>query len=142
MTQAQNGDTVKVHYTGKLTDGIIFDSSIGSDPLEFCLGEGHVIAGFEQAIMGMSAGESKTVTIPSHEAYGEYYPELAMVVSRQQLPPDFDLEIGQELEISQPDGQIIPVVVTELSESNITLDANHPLAGQDLVFELELVAIS
>lgn len=142
MAQAQPGDTVKVHYTGKLEDGTIFDSSAERDPLQFSIGEGRVIPGFEQAAIGMSPGDSKTVTIPAEQAYGSHRPELVMVVERQRMPADLSVEVGQQLEIRQSNGQVIPVIVTDVSESKVTLDANHPLAGQDLTFEIELVEVS
>jgi peptidylprolyl isomerase len=142
MAQAQPGDTVKVHYIGKLDDGTIFDSSAARDPLQFSIGEGRVIPGFEQAAIGMSPGDSKTVTIPAEQAYGSHRPELVMVVERQRMPADLSVEVGQQLEIRQSNGQVIPVIVTDVSESKVTLDANHPLAGQDLTFEIELVEVS
>ncbi|AFY78810.1 MAG: peptidylprolyl isomerase [Hydrococcus sp. C42_A2020_068] len=142
MAQAQPGDTVKVHYTGKLDDGTVFDSSATRDPLQFSIGEGKVIPGFEQAAIGMSPGDSKTVTIPAEQAYGSHRPELVMVVERQRMPADLSVEVGQQLEIRQSNGQVIPVIVTDVSESKVTLDANHPLAGQDLTFEIELVEVS
>lgn len=141
MAQAQAGDQVKVHYTGKLDNGMVFDSSVGSDPLEFSLGQGNVIPGFDQAVQGMSPGDSKTVKIPADQAYGPYREEMVVEANRENLPPDLAVEVGQQLQISQPNGQVIPVVVTDLSESKVTLDANHPLAGQALTFELELVEI-
>jgi peptidylprolyl isomerase len=141
MSQAQVGDQVKVHYTGKLDNGAVFDSSTTREPIEFRVGEGSVISGFEQAVIGMSPGETKTTTIPSERAYGSYNPQLVMVVQRPQLPPDFSVEVGQQLQIRQENGQLIPVMVTDVSESNVTLDANHPLAGQDLTFDIQLVEI-
>jgi peptidylprolyl isomerase len=142
MVQAKPGNTVKVHYTGKLDDGTVFDSSATRDPLQFSIGEGRVIPGFEQAAVGMSPGESKTVTIPAEQAYGSHRPELVMVVERQRMPADLAVEVGQQLEIRQSSGQVIPVIVTDVSESQVTLDANHPLAGQDLTFEIQLVEVS
>jgi peptidylprolyl isomerase len=142
MVQAKVGDTVTVHYTGKLNNGNIFDSSVERDPLQFSLGEGSVIVGFEQAVIGMSPGEAKTVSIPADQAYGPYYQEMVIVVNRQQIPPELEVEVGQQLQISQQSGQVIPVVVREVSDSEVTLDANHPLAGEDLVFEIELVEIN
>ena len=139
--QAKDGDTVQVHYTLKLEDGTVFDTSIGGDPLQFTIGDGQLIPGFEQAVVGMSPGESKTVEIPADEAYGPYLEELVMVVDRDQLPEDLQPEVGQQLQISQPDGQTILVKVIDVSESSVTLDANHPLAGKDLTFDIELVEI-
>ncbi|MGL5196218.1 MAG: FKBP-type peptidyl-prolyl cis-trans isomerase [Chroococcales cyanobacterium] len=142
MTQAKQGDMVKVHYTGKLDDGTVFDSSIDRDPLEFVLGEGQLIAGFEQAVLGMSPGESKTEKIPADEAYGPHREEMVVEVERQQLPDNIPLDVGQQLQIQQAPNQIIPVVITAISESKVTLDANPPLAGKDLIFEIELVGIA
>ncbi len=141
MGQAKLGDTVKVHYTGKLDDGTVFDSSAERDPLQFSIGEGLVIPGFEQAVVGMTPGESKKTNIPADEAYGPYRPELVMVVEKERIPTDVSVEVGQMLQISQSNGQAIPVVVTEVSDSQITLDANHPLAGQELIFDIQLVQI-
>ncbi|MFQ4143102.1 peptidylprolyl isomerase [Chlorogloeopsis sp. ULAP02] len=141
MIQAKTGDTVKVHYTGKLDDGTVFDSSSGRDPLQFSIGEGIVIPGFEEAVVGMSPGESKTTNISAEQAYGPYRPELVMIVERQRIPTDVSLEVGQLLQISQSSGQAIPVVVTNVSEAEVTLDANHPLAGQELIFDIQLVEI-
>ncbi|MEM8779272.1 MAG: peptidylprolyl isomerase [Cyanobacteria bacterium P01_G01_bin.49] len=141
MVQAKVGDTVKVNYTGKLGDGTIFDSSIDRDPLEFSLGKGQVIAGFDEAVIGMSPGDEKTIDIPSDQAYGSYRQELVMVVEQEQMPPELSVEVGQQLQMRHPSGQAIPVLVKDISEAKVTLDANHPLAGEDLTFELELVAI-
>lgn len=140
MGQAKLGDTVTVHYTGKLDDGTVFDSSEGKEPLEFAIGAGNVIPGFEQAVIGMSPGDAITTTIPSDEAYGPYYDDRVVVVDRQQIPSDLAVDIGAQLQIQQ-DGFVIPVVVTDLTESEVTLDANHPLAGEDLTFEIRLVTI-
>ena len=141
MAQAKNGDTVAVHYTGKLVDGSVFDSSIDRDPLEFTIGEGQVIPGFEEAVLDMGLNETKTVTIPANKAYGPYHEDLVTVADRDQLPADLKPEIGQQLQGRQPDGQVVVVTVIGVSESNVTLDANHPLAGKDLTFEIQLVAI-
>ncbi len=141
MVQAQLGDTVKVHYTGKLGDGTVFDSSAERDPLEFSLGEGRVIAGFEEAVVGMSPGDSKSANIPADQAYGPYRQEMVMVVDRQQIPADLSVNVGQQLQIRQKSGEAIPVIVTDVSGSKVTLDANHPLAGQDLTFDIRLVEI-
>jgi peptidylprolyl isomerase len=127
--QAKLGDTVKVHYTGRLDDGTVFDSSADRDPLEFTLGEGNIIPGFEEAVTGMSIGDSKTQVIPVDQAYGPHREEMVVVVERAQMPADMQPEIGQQLQIQQPSGEAIPVIVTEVSSEEITLDANHPLAG-------------
>src|SRR5512141_50948 len=131
MAQAKLGDTVAVHYTGKLDDGTVFDSSEGQDPLQFAIGSGSLIPGFEQAVIGMNPGDSKTTQIPAGEAYGDYHPEMVLVVDRQQVPPDMPLSVGTQLQIQQQGGQVIPVIVTDVSDGAVTLDANHPLAGED-----------
>ncbi|MCB9098635.1 MAG: peptidylprolyl isomerase [Anaerolineales bacterium] len=141
MTQAQHGDTVKVHYTGKLEDGSQFDTSTTGEPLEFTLGDGQIIPGFENAIIGMAPGDAKTVTIPSQEAYGEHRDDMVIVVNKAQFPSHITPEVGQQLEMRQANNQPLSVVITDISGEDVTLDANHPLAGKDLVFELELVAI-
>lgn len=141
MVQAKSGDTVKIHYTGKLDDGTVFDSSINRDPLEFTLAEGQVIPGFEQAVVGMSPGESKTQKIPVDQAYGPYREDMVIQVSREMLPPDLQPEVGQQLQVQQPTGQAIPVIVTEVNNGQVTLDANHPLAGENLTFDIQLVEI-
>ena len=138
---AQDGNTVKVHYTGTLEDGSVFDTSVGKEPLEFTLGEGRVITGFENAVRGMKVGQSKTVSIPVDEAYGQHRDDLVLVVERSQLPEDREPEVGQQLYMQQPNGSTITVIIIELSETTATLDANHPLAGKDLTFEIELVEI-
>ena len=141
MAQAQNGDTIAVQYTGKLDDGTVFDSSVGKDPLQFTIGTGTVIPGFENAVVGMGTGDSKTVVIPAEEAYGEHNPDLVMVFDREQIPPELPVEVGQQLQLHQDNGNAVPVVVTDMSASEVTLDANHPLAGEDLTFDIQLVAI-
>lgn len=141
MVQAKFGDTVKVHYTGKLDDGTVFDSSTDRDPLEFTIGDGMIIPGFEQAVVGMTPGDVKTELIPTDQAYGPHLEEMVVVVDRQQMPPDLEPEVGQQLQIQQPTGQVIPVVVTDVSAAAVTLDANHPLAGEDLTFDIRLVEI-
>ena len=141
VVQAKSGDTVMIDYTGTLDDGEVFDSSVGKDPLKFTIGENQVIPGFEQAVIGMKIGESKTVKIPADEAYGPYREDMVLVVSRDKLPPDREPEIGQWLQLGQPGGQAIPARVIDVSESTVTLDANHPRAGKDLTFEIEIVEI-
>ncbi|MFC1910663.1 peptidylprolyl isomerase [Chloroflexota bacterium] len=140
-TIASNGDTVKVDYTGMLSDGTVFDSSVGKQPLEFTLGSGQVIEGFDKAVTGMKVGESKTVTIPEDEAYGQYRDDLVTVMDRSQLPPGEPPQIGQRLLATSADGKSIIFTVTEVDEKTVTVDANHPLAGKDLTFELKLVDI-
>jgi peptidylprolyl isomerase len=141
MTQAKNNDSVKVHYTGKLKDGTVFDSSQDRNPLQFQLGQGQIIPGFEQAVMGMSPGESKTVNIPSNQAYGPRLEELIQEVPRQQLPTDMEFQVGQRLQLGQEKEQPMIVEVTEVTDASITLDANHPLAGKELIFDIELLEI-
>ncbi len=138
---AKNGDMVSVHYTGSLTDGAIFDSSRDRDPLSFTLGEGQVIAGFNHAVEGMEIGDVRTVTIAARDAYGEYRDEWAIEVNPSDIPPEIQPEVGMDLEMHQADGGSVPVRVTQVSAESITLDANHPLAGMDLTFEIELVSI-
>jgi peptidylprolyl isomerase len=141
MAPAKLNDTVKVHYTGKLGDGTIFDSSIEREPLEFKLGEGRVIPGFEEAVTGMSQGEAKTVTIPAEEAYGPYRDDLIMSVDLSQFPPHIEPHIGQQLQVQQQGGQTMVVKVAEVAADHVKLDANHPLAGQDLTFDIQLMEI-
>ena len=141
MSQAKNGDTVKVHYTGKLEDGTEFDSSISREPLEFTVGADQVIAGFDQAVVGMSLGESKTTKLSAEDAYGPHLEDRVLVADRDQFPDHIDPQLGQRLELRQSGGEVVSVTVTDVSDSNVTLDANHPLAGKDLVFEIELIEI-
>jgi peptidylprolyl isomerase len=142
MVQAKTGDTVTVHYTGKLEDGTVFDSSVEGEPLEFSIGEGNLIPGFEQAVIGMSPGDSKTEFIPVDQAYGPHHEEMVLVLDRQQLPPDMPVEVGVQLQLSQGSDELIPVIITEVTEAEVTLDANHPLAGENLTFNIQLVAIA
>lgn len=164
MAQAQQGDTVRVHYTGTLSDGSIFDSSevaeqescgcdcsssggcgtgsdCGCEPLEFVIGAATVIPGFENAVMGLSVGDSITVTIPADEAYGQHQEQMVAVVERTELGGDIQPIEGQQLEVELQDGSTVPVLITEVTETTVTLDANHPLAGQDLTFAIRLVEI-
>lgn len=141
MAQAKSGDTVRIHYTGKLTDGTQFDSSEGRDPLEFALGAGSIIPGLEQAIIGMAEGDKDTVTIAADDAYGPRHAEAVQTVERSQIPDHVELAVGGQLQAQAPSGQQLLLTVVEVTEETVTLDANHPLAGEDLVFEVELVAI-
>jgi peptidylprolyl isomerase len=134
------GKTVKVHYKGTLNDGSVFDSSEGRDPIEFEMGAGNVIPGFETAVGGMEIEETKSVTIPSAEAYGDVNDDMVGMVPRNSLPDDIEPEVGMVLSMQSPDGEM-PVRIVEMDEENLTLDANHPLAGQDLTFELTLVEV-
>jgi len=137
----QEGDTVKVHYTGKLEDGTVFDSSEGRDPLQFTVGAGQVILGFDEAVIGMELGESKTVKIPADKAYGPHHKELVGVIDRSKFPADMELEIGQQLTMRNTSGELVTATVTDVSETSVAVDANHHLAGKDLTFEIELVEI-
>jgi FKBP-type peptidyl-prolyl cis-trans isomerase 2 len=141
MAQAKKNDTVKVHYTGKLTSGEVFDSSVDREPLEFTVGAGQMIQGFDSAVEGMELNEKKTVTIPSAEAYGDRNDQLLHKVEKSNLPEDLKPEVGQTLVAGGPEGQQTRVTVVEVTDNDITIDANHPLAGQDLVFDIELVHI-
>ena len=141
MAQAKSGDTVRVHYTGNLDDGTVFDSSEGRDPLQFTIGGGQIIAGFDRAVVGMSPGESKTERIPVDEAYGPHRPEMLVQVERSMVPEGMELEVGLHLELQSNDGTRVPVRVMDLNDENVTLDGNHPLAGKDLIFEIQLVEI-
>jgi peptidylprolyl isomerase len=142
MTTAKKGDSVKIHYTGTLEDGTTFDSSEDREPLEFTLGSGQVIVGFEEAVSGMKAGEKKSVNIPAEKAYGQRNEEMIITAPRDQVPKEIDPEVGQQLQMAGPDNQPIIVQITEVTEEHIILDANPPLAGKDLIFDIELVAIA
>ncbi len=142
MQQAKKGDTVKIHYHGRLTDGTTFDSSEGREPLEFELGGGMVIAGFDLGVTGMTIGEKKTVNIAAAEAYGEKNEEMILEFPKTQFPEDMIPEIGMQLNMSNSQGQNFPVVIVEVREELVILDANHPLAGKELIFDLELVEIA
>ena len=142
MAQAKNGATVKVHYTGKLDDGTVFDSSEGREPLEFTLGAGQLIPGFDTAVDGMAIGEKKTVTIPHDQAYGPYHEQMVVEANRDQFPPEANPQIGMQFESRGEDGQNFVVTVTAVDGEKITLDANHPLAGKDLTFEIEVVEVA
>ncbi|MDX1499636.1 MAG: peptidylprolyl isomerase [Woeseiaceae bacterium] len=141
MTQAKSGDTVRIHYTGKLDDGTQFDSSAGREPLEFALGSGQVIPGFDSAVEGMAVGDSKSVAIDPAEAYGERHEQLVQDVPKSALPDEIDAQVGMQLQGQSPEGQVTRFVVTAVGDDTVTLDANHPLAGQRLNFDIELVAI-
>jgi peptidylprolyl isomerase len=141
MAQAKQGDTVRLHYTGKLQDGTVFDTSRERHPLQFTIGNGKVIAGFEQAVIGMIVGESRTSTIPVEQAYGPRRDDMIIKMNRNQLPPDMAPKVGQRLELTQTDDQSFLATVTEVTDATLTLDANHPLAGKELIFDLELISI-
>ncbi len=142
MSQAKVGDSVKVHYQGTLDDGTEFDSSASRDPLQFTLGSGDVIPGFERAVVGMAVDDKKTVQIPCAEAYGVHDPKHIREIARDQLPADIDISIGAQLQAETADGGRLLLTVVASDDVTVTLDANHPLAGKDLTFEIELVAIA
>ena len=139
---AQAGDSVKVHYTGRLDDGTIFDSSEGGEPLAFVIGSGELIPDFEKAIIGMRVGDSKQIQVEPEYAYGERNDNLTHTVNRDQIHLGVEPEVGMGIEMKTPDGTIIPLAITEVTETTVTLDANHPLAGQQLSFAIQLVAIN
>ena len=142
MAQVKDGDTVSVHYTGKLEDGSVFDTSENRDPLTFTVGQRMVIPGFEEAVLGMAPGDSINTKIPADEAYGLHEKERIIKVERTALPQDFKPETGMRYDLSTDTGQVISVLVVEQSDENVTFDANHPLAGQDLYFDISLVEIT
>lgn len=141
MTQAKTGDTVSIHYTGTLSDGSTFDSSEGREPLEFTIGSGQIIPGLDAALPGMTVGDKKTVEVPADEAYGQPDPNARQAVPRADIPADIPLDIGTRLQVQTPQGQVMPVTVVEVTEEQVILDANHPLAGQDLTFAIELISV-
>lgn len=141
MSEAKTGDTVRVHYTGTLTDGSEFDSSAGGDPLEFTIGAGQIIPGLDREIAGMAVGDSKTVTVAADEAYGQREPEAVQEVPRDAVPEGINLVVGNRLQATTADGQQMVVTIAAITDETVTMDANHPLAGEDLVFAVELVEI-
>ena len=141
MAQAKTGDIVKVHYTGKLNDGEVFDTSADREPLEFTIGENKLIPDFEQAIIGMEPGDSKSIQIACENAYGPHQEEMVMVIDRKEVPEGLNPQVNQRLQVQQQSGQSFVVMVTAVSEENITLDGNHPLAGKDLTFDIQLTEI-
>ncbi len=141
MSTVKNGDTVQIHYTGTLADGTVFDSSQGRDPLEFEVGSGMVIPGLDVAIPGMTVGDKKIVEIPCDQAYGQFNPDNQQAVPRDQFPDDIPMEIGTQLQMQTPDGRAMMVTIAEVADTEVTLDANHALAGKDLTFDVEMVAV-
>lgn len=141
MQTAKKGDKVKVHYHGKLTDGTTFDSSEGRSPLEFEVGSGQVIPGFDEGVTGLQIGEKRTVNIPADQAYGQVSEEQIVEFPKDQFPPEMTPEVGMPISMSNDQGQTFQVVIKEVKEESVILDANHPLAGKDLVFDIELVDI-
>jgi len=142
MTAIKQGDTVRIHYTGTLLDGKVFDSSEGRDPLEFVAGSSQIITGLDAALPGMAVGDKKRVEVPCVDAYGPINPGARQQIPREGIPDDIPLEPGTQLQMQTPDGQAVPVTVVEVDEATVTLDANHPLAGQDLIFDIEIVSIN
>ncbi|MFD1341522.1 FKBP-type peptidyl-prolyl cis-trans isomerase [Litorisediminicola beolgyonensis] len=141
MSEVKSGDTVRIHYTGTLADGSTFDSSAGREPLEFTVGSGQIIPGLDRALPGMTVGDTKKVEIAADDAYGQPNPDARQEVPRDQIPADIPLEPGTQLQVQTQAGQVMPVTVAEVSDTIVTLDANHPLAGKDLTFDIELVEI-
>lgn len=141
MGQAKAGDTVRITYRGTLANGEVFDSSEGLDPLEFVVGSGQIIPGLDAAIPGMAVGDTKRVEVPCAEAYGLINPDARQAVPRSEFPDDIPMELGTQLQMQTPQGQVVQVVIAEVSETEVTLDANHPLAGKDLIFEIEVVEV-
>ena len=141
MTSAKEGDTVKVHYTGSFDDGTVFDTSEGKDPLTFRIGAGDVIPGFDNAVVGMAAGDNKKIEVPMDDAYGPHHDELVLTIEREQLPMESDPVEGMMLQAHLKDGQTVMVQITGITDDSITLDANHPLAGRDLTFQITLMEI-
>ncbi|QIE44851.1 peptidylprolyl isomerase [Pseudohalocynthiibacter aestuariivivens] len=141
MTEVKSGDTVHIHYTGTLEDGSVFDSSDGRDPLKFTVGSGQIIPGLDTALPGMTLGDKKVVEVAADDAYGQPDPAALQQVPREGIPADIPLDLGTQLQVQTPDGQAMPVTVVEVTDDTVTLDANHFLAGKDLTFAIELVAI-
>lgn len=141
MNTVKSGDTVRIHYTGTLTTGETFDSSDGRDPLEFQVGSGMVIPGLDVALPGMAIGETKTVNVPADQAYGPHHPEGVQAVPKGDFPAEIPLEVGLQLQMQTPDGRAMPVTIAKVTETEVTLDANHKLAGKDLIFDIEIMGI-
>ncbi|MDN3620356.1 peptidylprolyl isomerase [Polaribacter undariae] len=141
MSQVKANNTVKVHYTGKLSDGQVFDTSEGKEPIEFVLGQGQLIPGFEQGLIDMKVNEKKTITIAKEEAYGEVNDQLIQEIDRANLPQDMEPKVGMGLVSKSPEGQEMNLMIVEVKDKSVVIDGNHPLAGRDLVFDLEVVEI-
>jgi len=142
MTEVREGNTVKVHYTGTLDDGSVFDSSVGGEPLQFTIGQGQMIPGFERGVVGMELGETRTVVVAADQAYGIHRPDGVFEVERSEIPTTIPLQQGMQLQANGPGGRPVTMTVLEVSDEKVKLDANHPLAGKDLTFEIEVVEIS
>jgi len=141
VAQAKEGDEVQVHYTGKLEDGTVFDTSEDGEPLSFTIGENRVIPGFEEAVTGMEPGDTKTTEVEPEQAYGEHREDMVMEMEQDQIPDEVEPEVGQQLQLRLENGQTVPVLITALGEDSVTIDANHPLAGRKLIFDIELVDV-
>jgi peptidylprolyl isomerase len=141
MTKAKTGDIVRINYTGRLTDGTEFDSSAGREPLEFTLGEGQVIPGLEAQVAGMEPGTKSTITVPPEAAYGPRRPEAIRTLDRATVPPELDLKVGAQLQARTSSGDVMPITVVDFDDASVKIDTNHPLAGRELVFDVELVEI-
>lgn len=142
MTQAKSGNTVTVNYTGRLDDGSVFDTTANREPLQFALGQDRLIGGFEQALLGMSPGESKTINLAPEEAYGPHRNDLVVDIDRAHISPGADPRVGQRMQLQQPEGPPVDATVTQVNESNVTVDANHPLAGKALTFEISVLEVA
>lgn len=142
MSEAKTGNTVKIHYTGKLDNGTIFDSSKQREPFQFTIGQGQVIPGFEESVLGMQTGETKSFNIPCDKAYGQKQDELIIEIPKENIPNEVEYDVGTHLQIQQPNGQVVAVLVKSINENTVTIDANHPLAGENLTFEIELLEVS
>jgi len=142
MSVAKNGDTVKIKYVCKIEDGKVFDQSADDQPFVFTLGKGMVIPGLEEAVVGMNIGDMKTITLPPDDAYGQYSKDRMLEVDRKELPDDLKLEVGLTVEMQRPDGQKMPVIVFDITDEKVTFDANHPLSGRTVTFEIELLEIA
>jgi len=141
MAEAKMGDRVRVHFTARLLDGTIVSTTADEEPLEFTIGEGEIIPGLERAAIGMNPGESKTIQIPADQAFGPHHPEMVVVMDRRRFPAEWQLEVGRELQFRKEDGDVVRFFITNLSETEVTLDANHPLAGKDLSLDLKFIEI-
>jgi len=141
VAKAKEGDEVQVHYTGKLEDGTVFDTSEDGEPLSFTIGENRVIPGFEEAVTGMEPGDTKTTEVEPEQAYGEHREDMVMEMEQDQIPDEVEPEVGQQLQLRLENGQTVPVLITALGEDSVTIDANHPLAGRKLIFDIELVDV-
>jgi len=141
VTQAGYGDTVKVHYTGRRQDGRVFATTTGSEPIEVTIGEGKLMPGFEQGMVGMVVGERKSIQVPPHHAYGQWVPELLLDIDKEDFPKDIIPDVGKELHVRHADGSVLDVVITEVNESTVVMDANHPLAGETVNFDIQLIEV-